>query len=162
MIDNATWQLLAGSLRELHRTLLERSRREYERKWVTTLTAGDLLQLVTTDPFFDWLRSLSELMIDIDMIRDAEPALKDELVTAIRPAVEHLLSPPKPGEAPSPFAQQYWPAVQEDPHVAIAHAAVKRAITSWPVSPEANAATLLHERHRLSEKIRHTRKGGTS
>jgi hypothetical protein len=155
MTDAAGWQKVASALRDLHRALMERARRDYERDHLEVLSAGRLLQLLATDPYFNWLRSLSELMVDIDMVRDAGPALMEELSTAVRPAVEHLTSAPKTTEAAGSFAEHYWRYVQDDPHVAMAHAAVKQALASWPLPAEADAATLLHERHRLAERARH-------
>jgi hypothetical protein len=154
MADATEWQKVALALRELHRTLLERARRDYEREH-HPVNAGQFLQLLATDPYFNWLRSLSELMVDIDIARDAGPSIMDELSSAVRPAVEHLLHIPKTTEATNPFAERYWPYVQDDPHVAIAHVALKQTIASWPLAEETDAATLLHERHRLAEKARH-------
>jgi hypothetical protein len=153
--DNPDWQKLASALRELHQTLLERARRDYERDRGIAVNPGQLLQLLATDPYFAWLRSLSELMVDIDMLREAGPALMDELSSAVRPTVEHFLSPPKTAPATGSFAERYWPYLQDDPHVAMAHAGVKQAIAAWPMPENADAASLLHERHRLAEKIRH-------
>lgn len=153
MVDTVEWQKLAGALREVHRTLLERARRDYEREHFVTLSPGELLQLLTTNAEFEWLRGLSELMVDIDLIGDAAPLHRDELATAIRPAVEHLIS--KTPDPATPFARYYWPHVQDDPHVAMAHAGLKNALNAWPQAPQDNASTLLHERHRLAEKARH-------
>ena len=156
MTDTADWLKVASALRELHRALLERARRDYGREHLATVSPGQLLQLLATDPYFAWLRSLSELMVDIDMLRDAEPALRDELASAVRPAIEHLISASKTTEG-DPFAVRYWPYVQDDPHVAMAHAGIKQAIASWPLPQAADAATRLHERHRLAEKAQHRR-----
>ena len=153
MADTHDWQKLAGTLRELHRTLMERARRDYESERGEVLNPGQLLGLLTTDPSFDWLRSLSELMVDIDMARDAEPAVMDELATAIRPAIEHILSAPDAKPAGS-FAQHYWPYVQDDPHVAMAHAAVKQALASWPAPDKSDAGKRMAERERLATKAR--------
>jgi hypothetical protein len=153
MTGTADWQKLANALRELHRTLLECARRDYEREHVVTLTPGELLQLLTTNAEFEWLRGLSELMVDFDLVRDAAPAERDEVADAVRAAIEHLLS-----NAPAPagaFAQRYWPYVHADPLVAMAHAGVKQALAAWPPAQSGDASGLLHERHRLAEKARH-------
>ena len=146
------WQTVARALRELHRALMERARREYESEHGEVLSAHQLLRLLTTDPYFDWLRSLSELMVDIDMARD-EPAVMAELESAVRPSIEHILSSPdaKPAGA---FAQRYWPYVQDDPHVAMAHAAVKQAIASWPAPEKIDGSKRMSERERLATKAR--------
>jgi hypothetical protein len=153
--DRADWQSLASVLRELHRALIERARHDYQREHARAVEPGELLQLLTTDPYFEWLRGLSELMVDLDMIRDGEPELMQEVATAVRPAVEYFLLPPRATEASHTFAERYWPYVQDDPHVAMAHGAVKQAIAKWPPANATDAATLLHERHRVAEKARH-------
>jgi hypothetical protein len=153
--DKPDWQKLASALRELHRALMERARCDYERERGIAVDPGQLLQLLATDPYFAWLRSLSELMVDIDMLRDAEPTVMDEVSAAVRLAVENLVTPSKTTPAKGSFAGHYWPCVQDEPHVAMAHAGVKLAIASWPLPEKADAATVLHERHRLAEKARH-------
>jgi len=153
--DRPDWQTLATALRDLHRALVERARHDYQREHQRMVEAGELLQLLTTDPYFDWLRALSELMVDIDMVRDADSGLMQELATAVRPAIEYLLIPPATADGSHSFAERYWPYVQDDPRVAMAHGAVKQAIATWPKADAADAATLLHERHRLAEKARH-------
>jgi hypothetical protein len=158
MIDAPDWQRMARGLRDLHRALLERARRDYERERGSLVNPAQLLQLLATDPYFHWLRALSELMVDIDMVRDGEPALMAELTSAVRPAVERLISAAKtPADAGS-FSQYYLRYVQDDPQVAMAHAGIKQIIGSWPLPEETDEAALLHERHRLAEKARH-RKG---
>jgi len=155
MTDPADWQTLANALRELHRALMERARRDYEREHKAVLSPVEQLRLLTTDPFFDWLRGLSELMVDIDLVHDAEPLVLAEISPVVRAAVEYFVTPSKPSETGDAFAQHYWPYVQDDPHVAMAHAGVKRALESWPRPQNTDAASLLHERHRLAEKARH-------
>ena len=155
MTDADNWQKLASALRELHRVLLERARREYERNHLANLSAGELLQLLTTHAEFAWLRELSELMVDLDLVSDAVPPHRDEIATAVRAAVEHVIAMPKAPAPGSPFVQRYWTYVHDDPHTAMAHAGVKQAIAAWPRPPQDDAASLLHERHRLAEKARH-------
>ena len=154
MADVTQWDKLARALRELHRALMERARGDYEREHLVALDAGQLLQLLTTDPHFEWLRGLSELMVDIDIVREVELSEPD-VATGVRAAVEHFVGAPRSGGADA-FAQRYWPYVQEDPHVAMAHAAVKQALGAWPRPQSEDAASLLHERHRLAEKARHS------
>ena len=157
MADARNWRQLAAALRELHRTLLERARRDYEREHAVQLTPGELLRLLTTDAAFAWLRSLSELMVEIDLVGEADAVHQDEIAPAIRGAVEDVLSSAVHAGKASPFAQRYWAYVHDDPHVAMAHAGVRQAIAAWPrpQQDDGNASTLLHERHRLAEKARH-------
>jgi hypothetical protein len=155
MVAADDWQRLANALRELHRTLVETTRREYERAHLVELGPGELLQLLTSNPEFEWLRGLSELMVDLDLVHDSAAADAGDITTAVRGAVEHLLSnAQKPAGL---FAERYWPYVHKDPHVAMAHGAVKQVLAAWP-PPQMDTAMLLQERHRLAEKARHLAK----
>jgi hypothetical protein len=140
--NNTQWNTLARVLRELHAALVERARSDYlrEKEIGGDIRPGELLRLLTTDPCFEWLRSLSELMVEIDVVHErAESAQElDELAKAVLGAVEFFVTPPAAGTPATPFAQRYWPYIQDDPHVAMAHAAVKRALSAWPAPEEAS------------------------
>ena len=151
------WKRLASTLRELHRTLMERARRDYERDHALVLTPGELLQRLTTDPDFEWLRGLSELMVDIDLARDADQQVRAALAGAVRAAVEHFVTAPASGAA-NAYARRYWPYVHDDPHVAMAHADVKRVLASWPRPENRDPANRLSERQRLAEAVRGRRR----
>ena len=162
MATDPRWIELGRALRELHRALVERARGDYLRENLITgdVGPGELLRLLTTDPYFEWLRGLSELMVDIDLIGEqAERAAHDDTAAAVRGAVEFFVTPPASAEAPHPFAERYWPYVQDSPHVAMAHAAVKRALADWPAPEMRDRATLLKHRRWLAERA-HER-GGT-
>ena len=159
MADQADWQRLTSALRELHRALMDRAKRDYEREHSVTLNPTEFLRLLTGDPYFEWLRELSKLMADIDVIHDSGSQAMDELSTVVRAAVEHLIAVRRESEPDSAFAQHYWPYVQDDPHVAMAHMGVKQALVAWPWPTQQDAASFLHARHLLTEKARH-RTGG--
>ena len=155
MAEAVDWQQLANALRELHRTLVETARREYERAHLVELSAGELLQRLTSDAEFAWLRGLSELMVDLDLVHDAAPPDQADIEPAVRAAVEHLLS-----NAQSPagaFAQRYWQYVHDHPQIAMAHGAVRQALSAFPPA-QPDTSTMLQERHRLAEKARHLAK----
>jgi hypothetical protein len=130
----ADWDKLRKALRDLHRALAERASRDYTfaHERLTQPSPGELLQMLTKDAEFNWLCGLSELMVEIDIARDDELPVRDEFALGVRAAVERFISPPKNPPAADEFAQRYWPYVQDDPHVAMARAAVKQAISSWP------------------------------
>ena len=129
MAESADFDRLGRALRELHRTLMERAKREHERVTLTVLSPGELLRLLTTGESFAWLRELSELMADVDIVGDGGGDVLQAASPAIRGAVEYLLGTPESREA---FAQRYWPYVHDEPHVAMAHAAVKQALNAFP------------------------------
>jgi len=155
MAEAADWQKLTNALRELHRTLVETARREYEGAHLVELGAGELLQRLTSDAEFAWLRGLSELMVDLDLVHDAAPPDQGNIEPAVRAAVEHLLSNAR--TLSGDFAQRYWPYVHDHPQIAMAHGAVRQALSAFPPAPS-DTSTMLQERHRLAEKARHLAK----
>ena len=129
MVELERWNGLGRALRDLHRSLVDQARRDYQRDHERMdVPPGELLHLLMTAPEFDWLRGLSELMVEIDAMRDDEPELLEGLTPNIRAAVERFITPPREGQAPNAFAQRYWHYLHQDPHVAMAHAAVKQAL----------------------------------
>ena len=107
--------------------------------------------LATRAEAFAWLRSLSELMTEIDELRDDAGARQDtKLRAAVKGAVESLLAPPTGEGAPSAFHGEYWRHVHDDPEVTMAHAAVRQALTSWPETGAERAA--------MDEKLQAQRK----
>ena len=132
-MDLSDWDNLRRVLRDLHRALVARASRDYtwdhQRLWQPD--PGQLLQMLTKDPEFNWLRGLSALMVEIDIARDDAEA-REQSAPGMRAAVERFIVPPLDASAQDDFAQRYWPYVQQDPDIAITHAAVKQAISRWP------------------------------
>lgn len=106
-----TSNAIRAALREVHRALIAVARADYERENGAIEGPAQLLRLLTDDPFFEWLRPLSRLIVDLDQRNDVP-----------RPAVEALL---RPGSA---FGQRYTAALQADPHVAGSHARLRGAL----------------------------------
>lgn len=149
-----TLSALGEGLRRLHRVLVEASRRDFERKRHAIMSAGELLQLLTSDVHFAWLRELSELIVDLEVLLEVDPAPGDDDCAAVRAEVERLLLPP--AEAGSEgFGARYWPWVHDDPQVAIAHGEVKQALLALPDAHDVDAAAMLHARHLFREARGH-------
>jgi hypothetical protein len=155
MPATADWDALSHALMALHRALIERARKDYERAHEPVEGPGHFLRLLMEDRFFAWLRPLSELMANIDQIRELEPAARDEVSAAVRETVEQLVSPPSASPLSAEFTARYWPMVLEEPEVTMTHAGVKQAISAWPQPDKVDAARLLHERHMLAEMVKH-------
>src|SRR5436305_61514 len=91
-MPDAAIQDLATELRVLHKALLQVGRVDYEASHGPVEGATQLWHLLIHDPAFAWLRSLSELMADLDeLLEGSQPALDEE--GAIRGELEHLFSP---------------------------------------------------------------------
>jgi hypothetical protein len=151
---------LAAALRDLHRALAERARREYERERHSLVSPGEFLHLLTSEPRFAWIRSLSEIMVDLDVFLEADPSPTEEEAAAVRAEVERLIAAPEPPEgsdASAAFARHYRVYVDDDSHVSMAHARVEQAMRGLPEAGSVNVADVLHERHRWAEVRRHRR-----
>ena len=110
-------------LTRLHKLLLDRERRAYERQH-GVVNPHALLQLVLHDARFAWLRSLSMVMAQIDAAVDAEDAISGEDVQRAFREVYRLL---KSGDSGT-FQEKYRDALQDSPDIVMAHAAVSEML----------------------------------
>jgi hypothetical protein len=114
--DRALLVELRRLLLELHKTLIDWQRTDYERVH-GRLQTTQLLNVLFNDASFAWLRSMSGLIVRID---ETLVAKKPEAETATGPLVagaRELIAP----EAGTPYAQRYYAALQELPDAVLAH-----------------------------------------
>lgn len=114
---------------QLHKTLIEAQRLEYEREHGRVETPAELLRLVAFDERFAWLRPLSRQLVAIDDYLSGEwvdPAF-------VRVALEHTLSEEQ-------FEDAYLDRLQSAPDVVLAHAALQRALEALPPAAAMYAA----------------------
>jgi hypothetical protein len=153
--DNRHLDAVAKALRSLHRTLAERARRDAETERQTVIMPGEWLQRLAGDAQFAWLRSLSELMVDLDVFLEADPAPADDDLAAIRAEIERLIAPSAVPGIESEFARHYWRYVHDEPRVAIAHGEVRQALDRLPGPADVDEGDALHQRHGWTEARRH-------
>ena|SRR5258706_7459782 len=109
---------LRNGLLRLHKVLLDSERAAYDHDIQRITTSSQFLELVLHDPWFAWLRELSQFVVWIDERLDAEePADAAEATQAIKQA-RALLTPAEEG---SGFEKNYFSALQRDPSVVLAH-----------------------------------------
>jgi hypothetical protein len=112
---------LSRALLRLHKALLDDERVSYERVHGRIPSNGAFLQLVLGDAWFAWLRPLSQLMVRFDeSAEEGETSARTEII-ALLTSVRTLLTPTEEGEG---FGKQYHEALQREPEVVLAHAAV--------------------------------------
>ncbi|HEX8129640.1 MAG TPA: hypothetical protein VF527_11115 [Pyrinomonadaceae bacterium] len=112
-------------LLRLHKALLDAEREVYERMH-GQVTGGELLQLVIKHEQFAWLRPVSELIVRIDEMLDAdEPATADD-AGALLAGARSLLTPSETGGG---FGQKYFAAIQQVPDVVLSHREVTRLLS---------------------------------
>jgi hypothetical protein len=113
--DRALLTEMRRLLLQLHKTLIDWQRRDYE----TTrgrLQTTQLLQVIFNDPAFAWLRTMSGLIVRVDEALDAKPPEGSETGPLVAAARE-LIAP----EAGSAYALRYHAALQELPEAVLAH-----------------------------------------
>ncbi|HEX6976514.1 MAG TPA: VOC family protein [Vicinamibacterales bacterium] len=113
------------ALLQLHKVLLDDTRATYEMDRGRVGSNANLLQLVINDPWFAWLHSVSELVVRIDETMDTGSPASDADATALLEQVERLLTASETGEG---FQRRYYDALQRQPAVVLAHAAVRRVL----------------------------------
>jgi hypothetical protein len=117
---------VAAALREVHRTLVQAVRAVYEREVGPAGGPGQMLRLLTEDPYFAWLHPMSELIVDLDSLL-AQELLPTGTVAGVREEIDRLT---KAGG--SPFWTKYAPLLQTDTDVVMAHGRLRRAINALP------------------------------
>lgn len=121
---------LRHGLLRLHKALLDSEQVTYERINGRVASAGQLLQLVMTDPWFAWLRPLSHLVVRIDEMMEEEQEATAHDIAQVLSEVRGLLKPSEQGEG---FERSYYEALQRTPDVVLAHAHVKKLLAIVPV-----------------------------
>ena len=128
-LTRAQLDSLSRSLRRLHKALLDDERQSYERVHGRIASNGAILQLVLGDPWFAWLRPLSQLMVRLDEFDEKrEPAISED-ITAMLTSARTLLTPSEEGEG---FGRNYYDALQRSPDVGLAHAEVRALLAQPP------------------------------
>lgn len=105
-------------LLRLHKLLLEMERSTYEQRQ-GKVSKGQLLQLLIGHEQFAWLHQLSEIVVQIDELLDADEPATAEAIATFLVDVRTLLTPNAEGNA---FAMKYDAAFQSNPDVILAHA----------------------------------------
>jgi hypothetical protein len=119
------------ALLQLHKTLLDMERREYERVHGKVNT-GELFRLVIDHEQFAWLHNISEFVVRLDESLAGEvPVSPDDTRSAILLA-RKMFAPSESGDA---FQKRYFDAIQQDPAVVMEHAELARLFANEPADP---------------------------
>jgi len=116
---------LRDRLLELHKTIIEFERERYEKTVGTIQSPYHFLQLVTRDPWFTWLQPLSQFIVAIDEAVEEKEPLTEAVADALRKQARTLLLAAENAEG---FSGHYYVALQQEPQVVMAHAAVNKLI----------------------------------
>jgi hypothetical protein len=116
------------ALLNVHKTLLDMERREYERDhgYVNT---GELFRLVVDHAQFAWLHNISEFVVRIDETLTAKEPVTPEYTSVAFSLARKMFVPTESGDA---FQKKYFVAIQRDPAVVIEHAELARLFSIEP------------------------------
>jgi hypothetical protein len=120
-------------LLRLHKTLLDFEREGYERSHGKIGNSYELLNLVMQNPWFAWLRQLSELIVEMDELLAARESPNEETGVALIQQARMLLTPAESG---SEFQKKYFAAMQQSPEVVVAHSEFASALGPARLSKE--------------------------
>jgi hypothetical protein len=116
---------LRDALLRLHKALMESERTSYEQTFGKIASPYQFLKLLTEDPWFAWFRPVSQLIAAMDETLDAKEPLTLPAVGELISRARIMLVPTESGEG---FSQHYDEALQRDPDVVFAHAAVAKLL----------------------------------
>jgi hypothetical protein len=116
---------LRDALLQLHKALMESERTGYEQTFGKIASPYQFLKLLTEDPWFGWLRPISQLIAAIDETLDAKKTFTATVALDLFGRVRKLLVPTEEGDG---FSKHYDEALQRDPDVVFAHAIVARLL----------------------------------
>lgn len=116
---------LRDKLLDLHKAVIEFERERYEKAFGPIQSPYQFLQLVTRDPWFAWLHPLSLLIVAIDEAVEEKEPLTETIADALRTQTRTLLVAAENAEG---FSGHYYVALQQEPQVVMAHAAVIKLI----------------------------------
>lgn len=110
------------ALLRLHKVLLDMERREYERVHGRA-SAGELFRLVIDHPQFSWLHNISEFVVRLDEMLEADPPVTPEDAHTMIALAAKIFTPSDNGDG---FQKLYYDAIQRDPLVVMEHAELAR------------------------------------
>lgn len=109
-------------LMPLHRALIDAASAEYSASVAPVTGPTHLLRLLQEDPFFEWLRPLTSIIVDLDTMSRTDFQRAD--VDAILARIDrHFGAAPDAG-----FAARYVPLLQRDIDVAVGHANLRKIL----------------------------------
>ncbi len=111
-------QVRQGFLR-LHKALLDSERETYEQQFGKIQTNGDFFQLVISHEWFDWLRPMSQFIVQVDELMDDKDAIAASQIRDLLQQAQELL---KASEEGTIAEQRYDQAIQRSPDIAFMHA----------------------------------------
>lgn len=116
------------SLLQLHKKLIDWAREEYAREVAPIDNPYRFLSLLTSDPYFAWLRPLSEIIVRIDEL-EAKPPITTASAVELRVAVLRTFDDES---NPQGFVTKLSQAMNADPGLASDEAMIRMLAERLP------------------------------
>src|SRR6266478_5083850 len=100
---------LRHGLLRLHKALLDSERVSYERANGRIKSRGEFFQLVVANPWFAWLHSVSELVVQIGELAEGGGAAAGNGANRVNGQARLLIKPSEEGDG---FGKHYFEALQ--------------------------------------------------
>jgi hypothetical protein len=120
--------LLRDRLVVLHKALIESEKVEYERTFGTLDSPNRFLRLLIDDPWFAWLHPLSLMVVSIEERLESDDEVDSAALKNAKKEATDLLQVSEEGQG---FPRSYFEALQREPDVVLAHAAVMQLLKSF-------------------------------
>jgi hypothetical protein len=117
-----------NGLLRLHKALLEHEKENYEAAHGKIKTTGEYFNLVVNDAWFEWLRKMSGLIVEIDEAFDAkQEPLTIETVILLAGQVHRMLFM----DEESDFGKRYQAALQNSPDAIFEHIGISKNLKKF-------------------------------
>jgi hypothetical protein len=138
------------ALLDLQKDMLGQLKDEFEKENAREVAPAEWLQVLMMSQRYAWLRDLTSLIADIDMLTELE-GIDDEQAAITRSEIERMIF--APDESDSDFSKQYKRLLKAATHLMLPHGKLKATVTPLPlkkVEPEhaAHHRKNWHELHR--------------
>ena len=114
------------ALLRLHKALLDDERGNYEQTHGRIQSNGEFFRLVIEDEWFNWLRPISQFIVEIDEALSSKEPITLTQVNDLLSQAQQLMQPAQTGTT---LGQNYYNAIQRDPDIAFMHADLSRLLS---------------------------------
>lgn len=116
---------LRSVLLRLHKALLHSEKAVYEQFYGRIPSSGEFFRLVIEHDWFNWLRPMSQFIVQIDdVLNSKEPTTLGQVEELLEKA-RAMLQPSIEGNSAE---RRYYRAIQRDPDIALMHAEATRLL----------------------------------
>lgn len=119
---------LRSALLQLHKKLIDWAREEYSREVAPVENPYRFLSLLTSDPYFEWLRPLSEIIVRIDEL-EARPPIEVGAAVELRDVVIRTFEDESEERQ---FSRRLADAMRSDPGLASDEAMIRMLTERLP------------------------------